>query len=127
MNTLKIYDNLLKFMYGEFKRGNNASGYGEYIQILIKHFERDSQDNRIGDAHAQIQAVGYFLKNGWIEAVDISGNKITNPMTAYTTGRMQPTQLGRYYLQQRQLNAVTKVINTIAEAFGRFVKGLKGP
>lgn len=126
MNTLKIYNKPLKFMYNEFNKGNNESGYGEHIQVLIEHFERSSHDNRIGDAHAKIGAVRYFLKYGLIDAVDTLGNKITNPMTAYTIGRMQPTQKGQEYFQQRLIGTADAVASVSGTFFGKLLKSLLG-
>ena len=123
MNTLKKYDKLLKFMYDEFNKGNNASGHGERIQVLMNSFERISDGNRIGDAKKKIGTVSHFLRNGWIVAVDTLGNEITNPRRAFTIGRMQPTQRGREYLEEKKISTVTRVASAIAEVIGRFFKG----
>lgn len=125
MNTLNIYNKLLRFMYDEFNRGSNASGYG-HIRILIAHFERSSQGERIGTAYAKIGAVRYFLKNGFIDAVDTHGNKITNPLRAYAIGRMQPTQKGQDYLHQIRLGTANAVASVSGTFLGEFFKSLFG-
>ena len=125
INTLTKYDKLLKFMYDEYDRGNNASGHGERIQVLIAQFER-SQGIRIGDAHDQMGAVSHFLRNGLIDAVDTLGNKITNPLRAYTIGRMQPTQRGRDYLQQKRIGTANAVASVSGTFLGKFLKSLFG-
>jgi len=122
MNKLKLYDRLLKYMYDEYNAGHNASGHGEHVSVLVNHFEGISESNRIGDAHEKKAAVNYLLKNGWISVVDILGNPITNSTSAYVSGRMQPTEKGWEYLQQRRINAVTKIASSVAEVLGRFFK-----
>jgi len=124
VSTLKKYDKLLKFMYDEFDRGNNASGHGEYIQVLIRHFESNSQDNRIGNAYDQIGAVHYLVENGLIDASDNYGNKITMPMTAFHIGRMQPTEKGREYLQQKRIGVANAVASVLGTFFGKFTKSI---
>jgi hypothetical protein len=126
VSTLKKYDRLLKFMYDEFNRGENASGYGEYIQVLIQRFERSSQDNRIGNAHDQIGAVRYLVNKGLIDAVDVRGNRITIPQTAYLYGRMQPTIKGQEYLQQKRIGLANAVASVLGTFFGKFIKSILG-
>lgn len=127
MNTLRNYDKLLKFMYDEFNRGNNASGHGERIQVLIDRFERSSPDNRIGvDAHDKIGAVSYFLRHGLIEAVDTRGNRIDKRMTAYNIGRMQPTEKGQNYLQQKRVVVANAVASVSGTFFGKLIKSIWG-
>ena len=113
-------------MYDEFNRGVNASGYGEHIQILIDHFERSSQGERLGDAHDKIGAVRYFLKNGLIDAFDTAGNRISKPMTAYTIGRMQPTEKGRDYLRQKRMGVANAVASVSGTFLGKFFKSILG-
>ena len=126
MKTLNKYDKLLKFMYGEFNRGNDASGYGEHIRVLIDHFECNSQDNRIGDALDKIGVVRYYFRDGLIDAVDTLGKKITEPTKAYSIGRMQPTQKGRDYLQQRQMYTINAVASASGTLLGKLLKSLFG-
>lgn len=126
MNTLKLYRKLLKYMYDEYNNGNNASGHGEHIQILINQFQRSSRENRIGDAHDQIGAVSYFLKNGLIDAVDTSGNKISNSMTAYTYGRMLPTQKGIDYIRLGHIQTAEAVASVSGTFFGKLFKSIFG-
>ena len=117
MDTLKLYLKLLKFMYAQFNSGNNDSGHGELIHELITKFERNSAENRIGDPDDQIGAVSYLLKNGWIDAVDINGKKLSNARTAYVIGRMLPTEKGNSYLKQGKIDRA----NTIASISGTFL------
>jgi len=126
MNTLRNYDKLLKYMYDEFNRGNNASGYGEHIQVLIGHFENSSRGNRIGDANDQVGAVKYFLDNGFINALDTLGNRIISPREAYTYGRMQPTEKGKNYLQQKRIGAANTIASVLGTFFGRLIKSILG-
>ena len=67
MNKLKIYDELLRYMYDEYNKGHHAAGHGEYVKVFISRFERTSGSNRIGNAHEQKAAVDYLRKNGWIK------------------------------------------------------------
>jgi hypothetical protein len=113
-------------MYDEFNKGNNASGHGERIQVLIDHFERSSQGERIGDAHDKIGAVRYFLKNGLVDAVDTLGNKINNPRTAYTIGRMQPNQKGLDYLHQKRIGVANTIASVSGTFLGKFLKSFFG-
>ena len=126
MGTLKTYDKLLKFMYDEFNKGNNASGHGERIQVLISQFQRSPSGERIGDAHDQIGAVSYFLKYGLIDAVDTIGNRISKPRTAYTMGRMQPTEKGRHYLHEKRLKVADDVASVSGTFLGKFFKSIFG-
>jgi hypothetical protein len=127
MDTLKLYRNLLKFMYDQFNKGNNDSGHGELIQVLIENFERTSAENRIGDdAQDQIGAVSYLLKNGWINAVDISGRSISNARTAYVIGRMLPTEKGKNYLQQGSIEKANTIASVSGTFLGKFFKSILG-
>jgi hypothetical protein len=125
-NKLKIYDRLLKYMYDEYNAGHNASGHGEYVRVLVAHFERISESNRIGDAHAKRAAVDYLHKNGWISVVDILGNQIRNSIIAYGSGRMQPTQKGRDYLQQKRIDAANAIASVSGTFWGKFLRSLLG-
>jgi len=126
MDTLKLYRKLLKYMYDEFNSGNNASGHGEHIQVLIDHFERVSAENRIGDAHDQIGAVSYLLKNGWIEAVDTNGRQISNARGAYVMGRMLPTEKGVNYLKQGRIETANTLASVLGTFFGKLFKTIFG-
>jgi len=124
MKTTTKYDRLLKYMYEEYDKGHHAHGYGEYLRVLVSHFERISQTNRIGDAHAQMAAVNYLRKNGWLDAVDILGNNIIDHLRAYNTGRMQPTPKGREYLQQKRMYTANAVASVFGTFFGKLFKSL---
>ena len=124
MSTLKKYDKLLKFMYDEFNRGKNASGSGEYIQVLIQDFEGRSQDNRIGNAYDKIGAVRYLVENGLIDALDNQGNRITRTKDAFSYGRMQPTIKGQKYLQQKRMGVANAVASVLGTFFGKFTKSI---
>lgn len=113
-------------MYNEFNKGNNASGHGEYMQVLIQQFQRSPQGERIGNANAQVGAVRYFLQNGFINAIDTSGNRITNPLSAYTHGRMQPTQEGQEFLQNKVLGTANAVASVSGTFLGKFFKSMFG-
>lgn len=126
MSTLKKYDKLLKFMYDEFNRGKNASGHGQYIQVLISHFESMSEDNRLGNAYAKEGPVRHFLKNKLIAAVDVHGNRITRARDAYLHGRMQPTIKGQKYLQEKQMGVANAVASVSGTFFGKFIKSILG-
>jgi hypothetical protein len=121
MKTTTNFDKLLKYMYDEYEQGHNAHGRGEFVQVLVAHYERSS-GNRIGDAHVQAAAVRYLQKNGWIDVVDILGNKITNSLRAYTTGRMQPSQKGLEYLRQKRLYTAEAAAKILGNFFGGFFK-----
>ncbi len=126
MSTLKNYDKLLKFMYDDFNRGNNASGHGEHIQTLIDRFERSSQGDRIGDALDKVGATRYFLKNGFIDALDTRGDKITSYIAAYSKGRMQPTEEGQNYLQQKRRSAANTAVSVSGTFLGKLIKSVLG-
>jgi hypothetical protein len=113
-------------MYDEFNSGNNASGRGERIHVLVDHFESNSQGERIGDAHDKIGAVRYFLNNNLIDAVDTLGKKITNPRTAYTYGRMLPNQRGQEYLHQMKIGTANAIASVSGTFLGKFFKSLLG-
>ena len=126
MSTLKTYNKLLKFMYDEFNRGRNASGMGEYIQVLIQHFERSSRGGRIGNAYDQMGAVRHFVDNGLIDAVDSKGNRITRARDAYLYGRMQPTIKGEDYIQHKRMGAANAVASVLGTFVGKVAKSMLG-
>jgi len=126
MDTLKLYRKLLKHMYDEFNNGNNASGHGEFIHVLISEFERISAENRIGGAHDQIGAVSYLLKNGWIDAVDTSGRSLFNARTAYVMGRTLPTEKGKNYLQHGNIEKADTIASVSGTFLGKFFKSILG-
>jgi hypothetical protein len=95
--------------------------------VLIENFERTSAENRIGDdAQDQIGAVSYLLKNGWINAVDISGRSISNARTAYVIGRMLPTEKGKNYLQQGSIEKANTIASVSGTFLGKFFKSILG-
>lgn len=124
--TTAKYDKLLKFLYDEYDRGHNASGYGERVSVLVQHFERSSQQNRIGDALEQMAAVSYLHDSGWIDLVDTLGNTITNPIRAFTIGRMKPTPKGRDYLQHKRIDSANTVASVSGTFFGKLFKAWFG-
>ncbi len=126
MSTSKKYDELLKFMYDEFNSGKNASGHGEYIQVLISHFQSKSEDNRLGNVYDQEGAVRHFIRNGLIAAVDVQGNIITRARDAYLHGRMQPTIKGQKYLQEKRMGVANAVASVLGTFFGKFIKSILG-
>jgi hypothetical protein len=126
VSTLKTYNKLLKFMYDEFNRGRNASGMGEYIQVLIQRFERSSRGDRIGNAYNQIGAVRHLIDNGLIDAVDSRGNRITRARDAYLHGRMQPTIKGEDYIQQKRMGAANVVASVLGTFVGKVAKSILG-
>ena len=121
MNKSGEYDKLLKYMYDEFNRSSDAP----YIQVFIERFER-SQGVSFGDAQNKIGAVLYFLENRLIDAVDLSGNRITSPREAYNSGRMQPTEEGRNYLQRKRIGTANAVAAVSGTFFGKLIKSILG-
>ena len=113
MKTFNNYDKLLQFMYTEY----NKQRHGKRVHVLVLHFERQSIENRIGNANDKKAAVAYLHKNGWIEIVNNHGEKITDSTEAYSIGMMEPTQKGREYLRQKRID----IADAIASVSGTFL------
>ena len=111
-------------MYDEFDRGNKASGNGEYIQVLIQRFEESSQGTRIGNVYDKIGAVRYLIGNGLIDSLDDYGVKIIKTTTSFNIGRMQPTEKGREYLQQKRIGFANAVASVLGTFFNKFAKSI---
>lgn len=121
METTAKYDRLLKFMYDEYDRGHNDHGHGQRVRILVDHFERTSEKNRIGNANDKRAAVDYLHNNDWINIVDTIGAKIIDSTEAYTIGRMKPTPKGLEHLKQNRKDTFNvDTANAVASVSGTF-------
>lgn len=122
MNTTKIYEKLMKFLYDKYERGGVFREYGEFAGVLVTEFERKTGLD-LGNVYGQAAAIRYLGEQGWIKPVSPLGESIGGSVNSLSC-RVQPTPKGIDHVQ-RTRNPV-RVLLLAAEALGRFLKGFLG-
>ena len=123
MKISEKHEKLMEFIYDEYNNSSTFQGHGEFPIVLVERFQRAS-GIRFGDGYAQLAAIDYFLKQGWIEIVSINGRSLGGALHLYS--RIKPTHKGNLHVEEGRKLWLQKHGRAIYEStIAGIIKGLK--
>ncbi len=116
----KDYEKLMEYIYDKYKNNEVNRGYGEFASVYVDEFCRET-GIRFGDVYAQMAAINYLYKQGWIEI--LRGKNLT----VYHS-YIIPSNKGIKYIEEKRSigNKMIKIVCNLSEVAGRFIKGIFG-